>query len=156
MNKKIWKQLTFEERKLIEQYLKEGRSFLAIAELMGRSKSTLLLEVRKGGGMRGYSATEAQKTKEENRSHCRSPRWANLPDRLEEIEKQLADGWSLNDLTIYHKCHRDTMKTFIKKNNLVSNFPTISVFELKERVEVLEMQVSILIEKMEETHNVRN
>ncbi len=55
--------LSFEERKQIEKHLKKGFSYARIAELIGRSKTGVTLEARKGGG-RNYSAKVAQEVTE--------------------------------------------------------------------------------------------
>lgn len=56
------KRLTLEDRKLIEEHLKNGGRPRRIAELLGFSFSSIYRELRKNGGVRNYSAEKAHQT----------------------------------------------------------------------------------------------
>lgn len=56
------KRLTLENRKLIEEHLKNGVRPNSIAELLGFCSSTISREVNKNGGVRNYSAEKAHQT----------------------------------------------------------------------------------------------
>ena len=58
--------LTFDERLLIEKYLKEGKSCCEISKLIGRSKNGVVKEVRKVG-RENYSAKKSQEDYERRR-----------------------------------------------------------------------------------------
>ncbi len=60
--------ITFEERKLIQKYIAQGKSCGETARLIGRSKNGVVSEVRKGGG-KDYNAKAAQKITDETRNN---------------------------------------------------------------------------------------
>ena len=59
MGKPAQKMLTFDERQLIEKYIKKGFSCGETAKTIGRSKNAVVTEVRRGGGEH-YSAKIGQ------------------------------------------------------------------------------------------------
>ena len=61
------KSLCFEERALIEKFLKMGLTCSEIGRRLGRGKNTIVVEVR-NKGREGYTATKAQKQSDETRS----------------------------------------------------------------------------------------
>lgn len=60
MYEKIRTILTFEERQAIERNLKLGYSASSISRRIGRSKNSIVWEVRRNGGMKNYNAEKAQ------------------------------------------------------------------------------------------------
>ncbi len=67
MEKKVIRKIDFEQRKLIEKYLKKGFSCSKISKLISRSKNCVVTEVRKNEGKDKYDAEKAQKISEFNR-----------------------------------------------------------------------------------------
>lgn len=55
------KDLTLEERKVIEKMLKLGHSCSAISKMLGRGKNTVVAEVRRNGGPDVYTAAKGEK-----------------------------------------------------------------------------------------------
>lgn len=53
--------LSFEERKDIEKYIKQGISGGEIAHILARSRNGINTEIRNNGGREAYCAREAQK-----------------------------------------------------------------------------------------------
>lgn len=53
--------LTFEERQLLEDYLKDGKSYRFMSRALLRADVTLSLEVKRNGGRENYCAVSAQK-----------------------------------------------------------------------------------------------
>lgn len=52
--------IDFEERKLIERYIKQGRPGSEIAEMLCRSRNGINTEIRNNGGRERYTAEKAQ------------------------------------------------------------------------------------------------
>lgn len=59
--------LTFEERQYIEAHIKVGLSSSKISKQLKRGKNTVVVEVRKNGGRKLYTALVAQQNTERRR-----------------------------------------------------------------------------------------
>lgn len=82
--------ISFEERKRIEQILKENPKihFRDMAHSLNRNVSTIHYEIKKGGGKKNYSAEIAQRFSMAAVSQRRS-KVSDLYKRLSNIEMQL-------------------------------------------------------------------
>ena len=69
-----YKQLTEHERYQIDAMNKAGHSQKEIAELLGRSASTISRELRRNRGLRGYRPAEAQRLSQARRREAHKAR----------------------------------------------------------------------------------
>jgi IS30 family transposase len=86
--------LTFAEREEISRGLASEMSFRAIAELLGRSPSTISREVNQHGGRSGYRAARAEETA---RKRSRRPKTSRLSTnaKLRRVTAtKLSEDWS--------------------------------------------------------------
>lgn len=99
---------TYQERKLIQTHISKGLSCAKIADLIGRSKTGVVVEVRRGGG-RLYNAKESQKLADERASERyrklsiqnRGKQFGlNYSKRIENLEMQIE---------ILHDCIKELM-----------------------------------------------
>jgi IS30 family transposase len=89
--------LTFEERKIIEDSLKNGVSFRGIGYLINRAKGVVSDEVARNGGRANYTAEKAQARREEILARTSKNSGGNrdnrsqhsLWERMKELEKKL-------------------------------------------------------------------
>ncbi len=90
--------LTFEERVLIEKYIKKGFSLSEISKVIGRGGTTIAFEVRRSGGRDNYCSSTAQSLSEErhrNKSRKLSilnegePKVFIFKQRIENLEMQV-------------------------------------------------------------------
>lgn len=110
MQRRNWSSpLTYEERKSIQKFVREGLSCCQIAKSINRSKNAIVVEVRRGG-KELYNAKKAQ----------------------EDADK------------------RRKKQTTRIKNTLKKKQP---MFQMKKRIESLEMQMELLYEKVKELLN---
>ncbi len=88
------KRITDEERHLLEKYIKQGFSQYRIAKILGRHKSSIANELKRGGG-RNYTAERAIKASAENREKQKAilikflSTKQTLIKRVENLEMQL-------------------------------------------------------------------
>lgn len=110
------KQLTLEERCVIQCMSRAGASMRKIAKAINCSPSTVLNEMRRGRGERRgekgrqpiYTARRGQKAYEEHREKCRR-RYAVTKDRafIEWMTKQIKErGWSIDACVGYARRNR--------------------------------------------------
>ena len=84
--------LTCEERCQIHALEKSGRSVPAIATQLGRDRLTILREIRRSGGGRGYRHAQAQRKADARRSAASSA-WSRMtPELWAMVEER--EGWS--------------------------------------------------------------
>ena len=89
--------ITFEERKLVEKYAKQGISGNQIARLLKRSLNLINCEFKRAGGRENYSAKESQrlseKTKEEKYKRLSKMNKGRIVNpnvkRIENLEMQI-------------------------------------------------------------------
>ncbi len=92
-------QLTREERYQISALVKAGHSQKEIAEILGRSKSTISRELRRNRGLRGYRPKQANRLALARRQGKARPRidehtWAQVEQLLrEEWSPEQISGW---------------------------------------------------------------
>jgi len=67
--KKTFSHISFEERKTIENGVKNCISFACIAKMINKSKSTISYEIKKNGGRDNYSAVAAHKRRDKTKSY---------------------------------------------------------------------------------------
>ena len=91
--KKRYNHLTCGERHSIEMFLREGYTQSEIAEMTGRSGSTISRELRRNSGLRGYRHKQAQEKARERRSYVKRARiWTE--ELAEEVRECLEEDWS--------------------------------------------------------------
>ena len=93
------KAFTFEERKLIENHIKNGCSYRKTARLIGRSANGVRVEVTRSGGTNysaeiGQSISEGNKEEKRNKlrknSKCKGENnYLNMKKRIENLEMQV-------------------------------------------------------------------
>lgn len=92
------RKFTFEERKQIEELLKEDASCSEISRRINRSKNGVVCEVRKGGGKIGYTAKKGQQIAHHNESvrkerlrviNIGNTRESHMKKRIENLEMQI-------------------------------------------------------------------
>ena len=86
--------LTFQEREFLYRLKKAGQSKTAIAELMGRDRSTIYRELKRNTGQRGYRPKQAQRFANERRLVCRCPRKMEEPEVYQYVKDHLEKCWS--------------------------------------------------------------
>lgn len=95
--KGAFKQLTLEERRLIEKYIKMGISFNQQARMIGRSNYTIADEIRRNGGRENYCAEKAQeravvmrgRSSSNSQSKVYKGRIDKLETRVDSLEMQI-------------------------------------------------------------------
>ena len=88
------KHLSLEERSIIERLVQEGKSNKAIAEVLGRSKSTIGLELERNCwrlGCRAYRSEVAESIAKKRRKHERKSRIA-----VKKLTQDLENAWALH------------------------------------------------------------
>lgn len=98
------KQLSFEERVIIQLRLKDNYSIRAIAAEIGCSPTTVLNEIKRGtvtlynGHVTRYKASAGQDAYKENRSHCgRNYDFVETSEFLDYVAKHFFDdNWTLD------------------------------------------------------------
>ena len=90
--------LTQEERYQIRAMLTAQCSLNAIAEVLGRSRSTISREVRRNRGQRGYRPKQAHQKARERAVACRR-RVRISPEQWREVERLLRLDWSPEEIT---------------------------------------------------------
>ena len=109
------------ERKVIERLVQEGKSNKAIAELLGRSKSTIGRELKRnyGYGARSYDSERAQELVEQRQIDSKEPLisekiWAVVfrlhkadlsPEQISGVLK--LQGISISHETIYRRIYAE-------------------------------------------------
>ena len=88
------KHLTFEERQFLYRLRKKGKSNTAIAELMGRDRSTIYRELDRNTGQRGYRPKQAQRLADTRRLASRRPHKMDDPDVHRYVQDRLEKYWS--------------------------------------------------------------
>jgi len=86
--------LTMEEREIISQMRYARRKQVAIANRLGRSKSTISRELARNRDSRGYSAVRAQRKANKRRRQRPLARKMDQPKLREQVCRGLAKGWS--------------------------------------------------------------
>ena len=91
---KGYRHLAYEERCQIDALKKSGLSQGAIAQQLGRDRSTIYREIRRNTGGRGYRHKQAQRIAETRRRAASSVFWRLTPERWVEAQEKLREGWS--------------------------------------------------------------
>src|SRR5579871_3722563 len=86
--------LTYEERCQIYAYLTRGISKREIARLLGRSHSTIINEIKRNSGKRGYRYKQAQEFSLERRISASSVPKKMTPEAIKLIKKMLIETQS--------------------------------------------------------------
>jgi IS30 family transposase len=86
--------LTFCEREILYRLLKAKRPKAEIAELLGRSRSTIYREIKRNTGGRGYRPKQAQRKAEERRLRCRRQLKMNDQKLKSSVTRLLKKAWS--------------------------------------------------------------
>ncbi|MDE1465806.1 IS30 family transposase [Spartinivicinus poritis] len=88
-----YKQITLEERYQISAYLAAGFSRSAIAEQLGRSKSSISREINRNKGLRGYRPKQAhEKAMERRQMAFKAVKMT--PELIHLIETKIREEWS--------------------------------------------------------------
>lgn len=85
--------LTFEQRKYIEIWLKEGNTQDEIARLLGKAPSSISEEVSKNGGREKYSAQAAQERYESVGrvvKGVKSAQFVEFIEKYKQLEEKMA------------------------------------------------------------------
>jgi transposase, IS30 family len=85
---------TFCEREILYRLLRAKKSKAEIAELMGRSRSTIYREIERNTGGRGYRPKQAQRKAEERRLPCRREPRMNDRTLRSSVTRLLKKAWS--------------------------------------------------------------
>lgn len=88
------KALTFAEREEISRGLASEMSFRAIAELLGRSPSTISREVNQHGGRNGYRAALAEESSKKRSKRPKASRLSANAKLRRLIAAKLSEDWS--------------------------------------------------------------
>lgn len=102
--------LTFEERQLIEKYLKDGLSGIKISERINRSKNCINTELRKIG-REIYTAKEAQKKADE----CFLSKYEKLSQRNKGNQVTFKIKQRIENLEMQVEILHDIVKEMIKR-----------------------------------------
>jgi IS30 family transposase len=86
--------LTLDEREVIAQMHRAGKSQAQIAERLGRSKSTVSRELRRNRSRNGYWAAAAQRKAQRRRSERRWVAKMQRPDVRRYVSERLRQRWS--------------------------------------------------------------
>lgn len=86
--------LTLDEREVIAQMQRAGKSQAQIAERLGRSKSTVSRELRRNRSRNGYWAAAAQRKAQRRRSERRWVAKMQRPDVRRYVSERLRQRWS--------------------------------------------------------------
>ncbi len=154
------KKLSFEERELIEQKLGQEISFAKIAKQMGRSKSCISAEIRRGGGFREYTAARAQK-KTERRPYSEGSRpYGNkfTEEEVAIIRDHLAKDWSTNRIRELIGCSHLKLRIWLARQQGRSEQLELPIEkklskgtdDLEQRIAALEQQIDIILDIIKE------
>ena len=86
--------LTLEEREEISRGLAANRTYTAIAEALGRDKSTICREVNRNGGREAYRAAAAEGAAWKRAERPQACLLAREPELAEFVAECLSDEWS--------------------------------------------------------------
>ena len=86
--------LTSCEREILYRLLKAKKPKSEIAEVMGRSRSTIYREIERNAGGRGYRPKQAQRKAQERRLHCRREPKMNDRKLRSSVTRLLKKAWS--------------------------------------------------------------
>lgn len=105
------KQLNFQERQLIELWLKGGQTIRAIAKQLHRSPSSISDEINRNGDLNGYHAISAQVNCDNRMSHARQKNSLTKDWIIDYVITKLRFGWSPEQIA--GRLRRDHGKTII-------------------------------------------
>lgn len=111
-----FKHLNYEQRKIIEKMILEKRSKVEIADILGISRSTLYLEIKRGTVIqrdthlktcKRYFADVGQRVYEENRRNCRKTyKLAKVADFIKYAETEILENKKAPD-TVCGRAKKD-------------------------------------------------
>lgn len=108
---KTAKALSFDERVLIEKYIKKGFSLKEISRVIGRAATTVYNEVRHHGGRDSYCCNNAQKMSEE----VKKERYIKLSIRNRGKPKVFLLKHRIENLEMQVEILHETIKEILKK-----------------------------------------
>jgi len=94
-------QLTQEERYQIHALMKAGHRQTEIAQVLGRSRSTISRELSRNRGLRGYRPQQAHRVAQERRRA--RPRHRISDDTWDWVERLLREDWSPEQISLWLK-----------------------------------------------------
>lgn len=142
-------ELIFDDRVKIEELLKLGCKIGSIARSLGRSDSCIKQEVRRGYGREAYNAERVQKMADLRKSIGNQKKRKNLNEHeIVLIKKGIDEGLSMHKISSGFKISPYKLRQFIQENKIKYTRKNYASFE--QRLEVLEMQIEIIIEKLKE------
>ncbi len=107
---RTWHSLTFEERQLIEKYLKEGKTYVDISILIGRSVNSVATEVRRTGDF-PYNAEKAQQKAIERKKE----QYEKIRTKIKGTNYLSTLTKRVNNLEMQIEIILDTLKKLMKK-----------------------------------------
>lgn len=127
----MYKHLSREERYQIYSLVKAKQTISEIARLLGRNRSTISRELRRGQGLRGYRAEQACNKASERAQHCRNARrvdpkvWADVSFYLglQWSPEQIADKVGISHESVYLHVYADKAAGGNLHKNLRSQKP---------------------------------
>lgn len=144
--------LNLDERKIIEEFCKQGSTFGRIAAILDRAHSTIKAEVRKNGGKNQYNAIQAQREADlRNQSRIRKLHKFFTQDQVEQIFSLAKSGKSMSYIACQLKVSCSTISGFLKQNN--SAIPKRNYAHFIDRIDVLEEHIKLIYELIGEIKN---
>lgn len=147
--------LTLEDRKKIQSFLKEQRSYSFIANHLKRSMSTILYEIERCGGRKDYSAESAQNHADEKQKYEGRYYLGRSISLSEEEKQKIADlyteGTAIAQIAKSLERSSKTINKYLKESQLKKE----QIPSLSHRMSILEEQIKILADTVKELY-VRN
>lgn len=88
-----YRRVTYEDRIRIREFIREGKSDVEMASILGFHKSTIGREIKRNSGGRGYRFRQAQKFAEEREAAKHFP-LKMTEEMIAVIKKKLELKWS--------------------------------------------------------------
>jgi len=104
--------LTLSEREEISRGLAQDISVQAIADGLGRSRSTIYREINRNGCKKRYRATQADKAAWRRAKRPKTCKLATNPKLIPIIEKKLKDHWSPDQIAGWLKLTHPNNKSY--------------------------------------------
>lgn len=148
--------LTFEERKRIEQCLRDGHSLHKTSRILGRSVSIIYRETMRCGGKERYSAEKAQEISDTIlRARIEKSRKSYSDDGKKFIIEAIKNRRSPASIAYEMKTNLSTLKRWLTRENISWADCIGHAGNFDERLANVEMQIDIIFEQLEKL-NVRN
>lgn len=155
MARKGSKELSFEERKIIERLLKENYKTRSIASCLGRSFSGVNQEITRGGGKSKYDAARCQIEADARKKAKNLKISKNFSEsEILALNKAISEELSINAITLTTGISNHRVNVYLKNEKI--SYKKRNFSGVLERLDALEEQIVIISERIEEIYEQIN